>query len=381
MAQTAIYNFQKPSGDKNVDEEFYQLQETLDLLDSILAALQTAVDAKSAVGHTHAIADVLDLAAQLAAKMPASTTFALDDLTDVSGAAGAPDNYVLVKSALGWIPSSALAALGAHGHLISEITGLVAALAGKADAAATTSALAGKADATATATALAGKADASRVKAPTRTVVSGGSSVVSGTYTRPAGCTKIKVELQAAGGGGGYGRSTSGNSAVGGGGGGGQWGEIIIDNPAASYPYSLGENGKGGIGSSSTGATGAAASTFGSPAILTCAGGAGGGSSAPATITGGSVSGGDGGTGTTGGTRSVPGARGGYGVVFSGTICFAGDGGASFLGVGNHGASGSTGPLSGICGSGGTGGARSGGAISDGGEGGFAILIIQEYYD
>ena len=137
MAQTAIYNFQKPSGDKNVDEEFYQLQETLDLLDSILAALQTAVDAKSAVGHTHAIAAVLDLAAQLAAKMPASTTFKLDDLTDVSGAAGAPDNYVLVKSALGWIPSSALAALGTHGHLISEITGLVAALADKADVAAT----------------------------------------------------------------------------------------------------------------------------------------------------------------------------------------------------------------------------------------------------
>lgn len=134
MAQTANYGFKKPSTDNNVDEEFYQLQETLDLLDSILAALQTAVNGKSAVGHTHAISDVVNLAAELAAKMPASQTFKLDDLTDVDGADGAPNGYVLVKSALGWLPSSALAALGTHGHLISEITGLVDALAGKADA-------------------------------------------------------------------------------------------------------------------------------------------------------------------------------------------------------------------------------------------------------
>lgn len=144
MAQTANYGLEKPSTDKNVDEEFYQLQETLDLLDSILAALQTAVNGKSAVGHNHAISDVVNLAAELAAKMPASATFSLDDLTDVDGADGAPNGYVLVKSALGWLPSSALAALGPHGHLISEITGLVDALAGKADAVATATALAGK---------------------------------------------------------------------------------------------------------------------------------------------------------------------------------------------------------------------------------------------
>lgn len=133
MSQTANYGFEKPSTDKNVDEEFYQLQETLDLLDSILAALHAAVNGKAAATHTHAIGDVVNLAAELAAKMPASATFTLDDLTDVSGADGAPNGYVLVKSALGWLPSSALAALGTHGHLISEITGLVAALAGKSD--------------------------------------------------------------------------------------------------------------------------------------------------------------------------------------------------------------------------------------------------------
>jgi phage-related tail fiber protein len=131
MAQTANFNLEKPDITRDVDEEFYQLQETLDLLDSILTTLQTAVNAKAAATHTHAISDVINLASELASKMPASTTFKLDDLTDVSGADGAPNNYVLVKSALGWLPSSALAALGTHGHLISEITGLVDALAGK----------------------------------------------------------------------------------------------------------------------------------------------------------------------------------------------------------------------------------------------------------
>lgn len=93
MAQTANYGLEKPSTDKNVDEEFYQLQETLDLLDSILAALQTAVNGKSATGHTHAISDVVNLAAELAAKMPASATFKLDDLTDVDGADSWPPRH------------------------------------------------------------------------------------------------------------------------------------------------------------------------------------------------------------------------------------------------------------------------------------------------
>lgn len=144
MAQTANFNLEKPDITRDVDEELYQLQETLDLLDTILKTLQDAVNSKAASTHTHTISQVIGLAAELAAKMPANQTFKLDDLTDVDGADGAPNGYVLVKTALGWIPSSALAALGPHGHLISEITGLVDALAGKADAGATATALAGK---------------------------------------------------------------------------------------------------------------------------------------------------------------------------------------------------------------------------------------------
>ncbi len=133
MAQTANFNLEKPDITRDVDEEFYQLQETLDLLDTILKTLQDAVNSKAASTHTHTISQVIGLAAELAAKMPASQTFKLDDLTDVDGADGAPNGYVLVKTALGWLPSSALAALGPHGHLISEITGLVDALSGKAN--------------------------------------------------------------------------------------------------------------------------------------------------------------------------------------------------------------------------------------------------------
>lgn len=133
MAQTANFNLEKPDPSRDVDEEFLKLQETLDLLDTILFMLLVSVNSKAATIHTHAIGDVIGLASALAGKMPANQTFKLDDLTDVSGADGATINYILVKSSQGWVPSSALAALGTHGHLISEITGLAEVLVSKAD--------------------------------------------------------------------------------------------------------------------------------------------------------------------------------------------------------------------------------------------------------
>lgn len=133
MAQTANFNLEKPDPSRDVDEEFLKLQETLDLLDTILFMLLVSVNGKAATIHTHAIGDVIGLASALAGKMPANQTFKLDDLTDVSGADGASINYILVKSSQGWVPSSALAALGTHGHLISEITGLAEVLVSKAD--------------------------------------------------------------------------------------------------------------------------------------------------------------------------------------------------------------------------------------------------------
>ncbi len=112
-----------------VAEEFLRLRAAMDLIDQFLFDLSLLVSKKAADDHTHAIAGITGLVEALNEKMPANRQFKLDDLTDVEGAAEAAINYVLVKAASGkFIPSTALAALGVHPHLISEVTGLVAAL-------------------------------------------------------------------------------------------------------------------------------------------------------------------------------------------------------------------------------------------------------------
>ncbi|WP_145960255.1 hypothetical protein [Rhizobium leguminosarum] len=80
---------------------------------------------------------ITGLAAALAQKMDASTIFTLDSLDDVDGADAAALNYVLVKSATGWRPSSASAALGLHQHAMSDIVGLMTALGNDPNLAAT----------------------------------------------------------------------------------------------------------------------------------------------------------------------------------------------------------------------------------------------------
>lgn len=132
MANTLNYGFPKPDTAKNIDEEFYVFRDTtLDMIDAAIKAVADAAAGKSAIGHGHAIGDIAGLGAALESKMPASQTFSLDSLTDVDGAGAAANGQVLWKTSAGWQPTSALAALGPHGHLISEITGLVDALAGK----------------------------------------------------------------------------------------------------------------------------------------------------------------------------------------------------------------------------------------------------------
>jgi len=128
MTATENYGLTKPDPLKNVDEEFVQLQLTLDQLDAIIHAISMTASGKANAAHGHAMGDITDLINALAEKMPASTTFSLDSLTDVDGAAGAAVNYVLVKTATGWVPSSAIAALGLHQHASSDISGLDAEL-------------------------------------------------------------------------------------------------------------------------------------------------------------------------------------------------------------------------------------------------------------
>lgn len=129
MDTTPHFNLPIPNADAvpatKISEEFPRLADALIMLDAIIFALQGVVAGKAATDHTQAISTITGLTEALAAKMPANTTFSLDSLTDVQGAADALVNYVLVKKANGqWEPSTALAALGIHNHAISEIVGL-----------------------------------------------------------------------------------------------------------------------------------------------------------------------------------------------------------------------------------------------------------------
>lgn len=113
----------------NIADEFLRLRQAWDMVDLFLHELALLVDQKADDDHEHAMSAITGLVEALNAKMPADRQFKLDDLTDVSGADAAAVNYVLVKAASGgWVPSTALAALGIHQHLISEVTGLAAAL-------------------------------------------------------------------------------------------------------------------------------------------------------------------------------------------------------------------------------------------------------------
>ncbi|CAH0339568.1 hypothetical protein [Rhizobium sp. CECT 9324] len=121
----------------HVNAEFERLRLAWQMVDLILYNLQIALADKADVDHIQAMETVTGLVDALAGKMAASRTFKLDDLTDVAGADEAAPNYVLVKTPGGWVPSTAIAALGLHNHLIDEVSGLVEALLAKADQATT----------------------------------------------------------------------------------------------------------------------------------------------------------------------------------------------------------------------------------------------------
>lgn len=139
MADTTTHlNIPKPNPDHvppvHVNEEFLRLREAWDIVDLFLHELALLVAQKAASDHGHAMSAITGLVDALNSKMAANQQFKLDDLTDVSGADAAAVNYVLVKaSGGGWVPSTALAALGIHSHLISEVTGLAAALTARPD--------------------------------------------------------------------------------------------------------------------------------------------------------------------------------------------------------------------------------------------------------
>lgn len=133
MDFTPNLNLPIPNADavppKNISDQFPDIAIALTMLDLIIHTLQGVVAGKAEADHTQAISTITGLTEALASKMPANASFSLDSLTDVQGAADALVNYVLVKKSTGqWEPSTALAALGIHGHAISEIVGLTGQL-------------------------------------------------------------------------------------------------------------------------------------------------------------------------------------------------------------------------------------------------------------
>lgn len=207
----------------------------------------------------------------------------------------------------------------------------------------------------------------------------------SGTWNRPAGCTKIKVTLVAPGGGGGGADGASGSdNGVGGGGGGGGWSIKYIDvTSIASAGVTIGTAGAAGVDSGGNGGAGGTTS-FGTGPLLQATGGAGGGGiqnsgSNPARA------GGAGGVGSLGDVNGV-GAPGATGFVGGGSNVIGGNGGASMFGGGGAGAlRGSSGATAG--GAGGDYGGGGGGAASNststgaaGGAGGAGVVYVEEFY-
>jgi hypothetical protein len=156
-ASAAVLNFTIPRGDPGEDAEgggggaWGSITGTLaDQTD-----LQSALDGKSATGHTHAQADVTGLTAALAGKSDTGHTHAQSDVTGLSTAlAGKADS--------------------SHSHAQSDVTGLATALAGKSDTGHTHA----TADVTGLDTALADKASSSHTH--TQSDVTGLTAALAG---------------------------------------------------------------------------------------------------------------------------------------------------------------------------------------------------------
>lgn len=186
----------------------------------------------------------------------------------------------------------------------------------------------------------------------------------SGTWTKPAGVTKVIIKVQ--GGGGGGGGSVPSESGSGGGGGG--YCEKFIDVTAiASETVTVGGGGAGGIGGPFVGGSGANGGTSSFGAHCT---GNSGTKGLYSTI---SDLGGAGGT-ATGGNINIPGIRGSRSEVDSNDM-FP-DGGDAFMGSGSRAAKNGFDPDdAGNYGGGGAGGFNQ----SPGANGGDGVVIVWEY--
>lgn len=208
----------------------------------------------------------------------------------------------------------------------------------------------------------------------TRTVLTSGSAA---TYTTPAGCRAIDVEVIGGGGAGGGASSVASAGGAGGGGGSGGITRKLFSPPSATYTYTIGAGGTPGAAGANAGGNGAD-TTFGT---LTAKGGTGGGGCTSAAAT--RALGGAGGVAGSGGDINGPGEPGRTGIVSTAALVASGSGGPSEAGGGAPGviAQGAGTAAVANSGGGGSGGASvSAGVAVAGGAGGTGVIIVTEYY-
>lgn len=206
-------------------------------------------------------------------------------------------------------------------------------------------------------------------------------TVGTGTYTTPANCRAILIEVQAAGGGGGGCSGSATQAGAGGGGGSGGWLRKLIASPDATYAYTAGAKGAGGTAGTNDGSAGAD-STFGAGGgLLTAKGGTGGIGSATGIIPN-YVPPGSGGAIATGGDLNEGGNPGQFGLTISASQATGGPGAPSHFGGGAPRTDGNVAGTAAV----GHGGGGSGGSVRSvntaraGGDGGDGVILVTEFY-
>lgn len=202
----------------------------------------------------------------------------------------------------------------------------------------------------------------------------------SGTWTKPAGCIRVRVMVIGAGGGGGGADGGSSQSGAGGGGGGGGGSIEWIDvTGVSSESVTIGTGGSGGAAGNNAGSAGGT-SSFGTVAYLQATGGAGGLSFAASS--GNNFCGGSAGGVGSNGSWNFKGDAGGGAFTNGGNLPFAGAGGGSFMGGGGEmpNSTSSVGTNGYAYGGGGSGGTANTTTDRAGGNGADGIVVVEEYY-